>query len=168
MKLMGYDYTDALSLRHQFQFANSTVLAIAFQEDRQALLNVFNKWCQGTNFKIPISKCRCFSIKKNQKQSTQFRAYLKVNNEMIPAVKLNVSFVYLRKEFCFNMSCENVKCDLGKRHSDYLKKIDNLFLHLKHKINILIKLAYSKLKWDPTILHLPETQSVQNLENKAN
>ena len=58
---------------------------------------------------------------------------------MIPVVKLNVSFVYFGKEFCFNMSCENVKCNLGKRLSDYLKKIDNLFLHLKHKINKLTK-----------------------------
>ena len=62
---------------------------------------------------------------------------------MIPAVKLNVTFVYLGKEFGFNMSCKNLKCDLGKRLSDYLKKIDNLFLHLKHKINKLTKFVYS-------------------------
>ena len=82
-----------------------------------------------------MNKCKCFGIKKNVKQSTQFRPYLKVNNEMIPAVKFNDSFAYLGKEFCYNMSCENVKCDLVKRLTDYLEKTDILSLHPKHKIN---------------------------------
>ena len=52
---------------------------------------------------------------------------------MIHAVKLNDSFVYLEKEFCYNMSCENQKYDLVKRLNNYLKKIDILSLHPKHK-----------------------------------
>ena len=87
---------------------------------------------------------------------------------MIPAVKLNNSFVYLGKEFCYNMSCENVKCYFVYRLSDYLEKIDILFLHPKHEINILTKFAYSKLRWDLTIHHFPETWIVKNLDNKAN
>ena len=157
VKLLGYNYENALSPRHWFQFADDTALATATQEDSQALLNVFTKWCQWANFKISIDKCRCFRIKKNGKQSTQFRPYLKVSNGMIPAVKLNNSFVYLGKEFCYNTSCENVKCDLVKRPSDYLEKIDILSLYPKHKINILTKLVYSKLRWDLTIYHFPET-----------
>ena len=102
------------------------------------------------------------------KQSTQFRLYLKVNNEMIPAVKLNNSFVYFGKEFCYNMSCEKVKCYYIYGLSDYLEKIDILFLHPKHKINILTKFAYSKLRWNLTIHHFPETWIVKNLDNKAN
>ena len=102
-------------------------------------------------------------INSKQVQSTQFRPYLKVNNEMISLVKLNYSFVYLMKEFCFNMSCENVKCDLLKRLSDYLEKIDILSLHAKHKINILTKLIYSKLRWNLTKYHLPEAWIVKNL-----
>ena len=91
-----------------------------------------------------------------------------MNNEIIPAVKLNHSFAYLGKEFCYNMSCENVKCDLVKRLSDYLKKIHIFFLHPKHKINILKKFVYSKLRWALTIYNLPETWIVQNLDHKAN
>ena len=87
---------------------------------------------------------------------------------MIPAVKLNDSFVYLQKEFCYNMSCENVNCDLVKRLSNYLEKIDILLLHSKHKINILTKFVYSKLRWDITIYHFLETWTVHNLDNKAN
>ena len=60
IKLLGYNYTNALSPRHTFQFAGDTVLAIATQEDSQALTNVFTKWCQWANFKICINKCRCF------------------------------------------------------------------------------------------------------------
>ena len=40
---------------------------------------------------------KCFGIKKNEKQSTQFKPYLKKNNEMILAAKLRDLFVYLGK-----------------------------------------------------------------------
>ena len=146
IKLLRYNYTNALSPRHWFQFADDIALATTTQKDSQALLNVFSKWYQWANFKICIGKCRCFGIKKNVKQSTQFRPYLKVSNEMILSSKLNDSFVYLGKEFCYNMSSENVKCDLVKRISNYLEKIDILPLHPKHKINLLTNFVYSKLR----------------------
>ena len=123
IKLLGYNYTNALSPHDSFQFADDTALATATQEDSQASLNVFPEWCQWANLKICIDKCRCFDIKKNGKQSIQFRSYLKVNNEMIPAVKLNDSFVYLQKKFCYNMSCESVNCDLVKRLSNTWRKL---------------------------------------------
>ena len=88
-----------------------------------------------------------------------------MNNKIIPAVKLNDSFVYLGKEFSFDMSNENVKNDLVKRLSDYLEKIDILSLHPKHKINIVTKFVYSKLRWDLTIYHLSETWIAENLDN---
>ena len=65
---------------------------------------------------------------------------------MIPAVKLNDSFVYLGKEFSFGMSNVNVKSDLVKRLSYYLEKIDIFSLHPKHKINIITEFVYSKLR----------------------
>ena len=67
IKFLGYSYTNALSPRHWLQFADDTALATATQEDSQALLNVFIKWCQWANFKICMGKCRCFGIKKNGK-----------------------------------------------------------------------------------------------------
>ena len=87
---------------------------------------------------------------------------------MIPAVKLNDSFAYLGKEFCYNMSCENVKCDLVKRISDDLQKINIFSLHSIHKINILTKCVCSELRCNLTIYHFPETWTIQNLDNKAN
>ena len=87
---------------------------------------------------------------------------------MIPSVKLNDSFVYLGKKFSFDMSNKNVKNDLVKRLNDYLEKIDILSFHSKHKINIVTKLVYSKLRWDLTIYYLPDTWIAENLDNKAN
>ena len=162
IKFMGHSYTNVLTPRHWFQFGDDTAFATATQEDSQALLNVFSKWCQQAKF---FYLYKCFRIKKNGKQSSQFKPYLKVNNEIIPAVKLNDSFVYLGKEFSFDMSNENVKNDLVKRLSDYLEKIDILSLHPKHKINIVTKFVYSKLRWDLTIYHLSETWIAENLDN---
>ena len=51
IKLMGYNYTNALSPHHWFQIADDTAVAIATVEDSQVLLNVFSKWCQWANFK---------------------------------------------------------------------------------------------------------------------
>ena len=144
---MGYNYTNVLQPRHWLQFVDDTALATATQEDIQELLNFFSMWCEWANFLTCISECKCFGIKKNGRQSSHFRPYLKVNNEMIPAVKLNDSFVYLGKEFSFNMSNENVKNDLVKRLSDYLEKIDIISLHPKQKISIITQFVYSKLRW---------------------
>ena len=66
VKLMGYNYTIALTPRHWFQFGDDPALATATQEDSQALLNVVSKWCQWANFLICISKCKCFGIKKER------------------------------------------------------------------------------------------------------
>ena len=168
IKLMGYNYTNALTPRHGFRFADDTAIATAIQGNSKALLNVLSKRCQWAKFLICVSKWECFGIKKNGKQSSQLKPYLKVNNEMIPAVKLNDSFVYLGKEFSFDMSNENVKHDLMRRLSDYLGKINILPLNPKHKINIVSKSVYSKPRRDLTIDDLPETWRAKNLDNKVN
>ena len=48
-----------------------------------------------------------FWYKKKGKQSSQCKPYLKVNNEMIPAVQSNDSFVYLGKELSFKESSDD-------------------------------------------------------------
>ena len=64
IKLMGYNYTNALTPGHWLQFANDTAFATATQKNSHALLNVFSNWCQRANFLICISKCKYFGIKK--------------------------------------------------------------------------------------------------------
>ena len=62
IKLMGYNYTNALSPHHWFQFAGDIALATGAQEDSQVLLNVFTKWCQWASFKTCEDTYRCFGI----------------------------------------------------------------------------------------------------------
>ena len=112
IKLIGYNYCDTLQPRHWFQFADDTTITTATIEDIQALLNVFTKWCHWAKFKIRIDKCSTFGIKKNGKAAAQFKPYLKVNNEVIPPVEIDDSFVYLGKSFSYSMSCEKIKSDL--------------------------------------------------------
>ena len=66
---MEYNYTNALSPCHWFQFVDVTGIATTTQEDSHALLNVFTKWCHWAIFEICIDKCRYFGIKKNKKHS---------------------------------------------------------------------------------------------------
>ena len=134
INLLRYNYSNALSPRHWLQFAGDTAHAEANQEESQAFLNVFTKWCQSINLKICIDKCRCFGVKKNGKQSIRFTRHLKVNNEITPALNLNDLFVYLGREFCYNMSSENVKCDLVKRLSNYLENRHSFFTSKTKKI----------------------------------
>ena len=66
------------------------------------------------------NKCSTFGIKKNGNSSTQFKQYLKVNNEVIPPVKLNETFTYFGKTFLHTMSVEKVKTELVSDFSLYV------------------------------------------------
>ena len=77
---MGYNYCDTLT-------------------PRQALLNVFTKWCKLTSLKICPRKCNIFAMRKCGTRPVQFNPYLRVNNEQIPTIKLDEEFTYLSKTF---------------------------------------------------------------------
>ena len=116
-----------------------------------------------------MGKCRCFGIKKNGKQSTQFRLNFKVNNEIIPALKLNNSFAYLGKNsvtICH--VCHVIRNKILQRNLVTIWRKLTFFPYIWNKTNILTKFVYSKLRWDLTIYHFPETWILQNLDNKAN
>ena len=77
---------------------------------------------------------------------------------LLPILGKNWILIYLMK--IWKISLEET--------CDYLEKIDIFSLHPKHKINILTKFVYSKLRLDLTIYHLPETWIAENLDNKVN
>ena len=89
VRSIGYCYCDYLKPRHWFQFADNTAMVTTSEEDNQALLNVFTKWCHWSGFHIRVDKCSTFGVKHNGKKATQFKPYLKINNQMIPAVEIN-------------------------------------------------------------------------------
>ena len=52
----GYSYCEYLRPRHWFQFADDTALVTTSEEDNQALLDVFTKWCRWAGFQVRVNK----------------------------------------------------------------------------------------------------------------
>ena len=96
---MGYNYCDTLTPRHWFQFADDSALVTSIEEDSQALLNVFTKWCKWAGLKICPRNFKFFAMRKCGARSVQFNPYLRVSNEHIPTVKQDEEFIYLVKRF---------------------------------------------------------------------
>ena len=95
------------------------------------LLNVFNKWCNWAGLIICIDKCSTFAVKKNGNSSTHSKQYLKVNNEVIPPIKLNETFRYLGKTFSYTMSGDKVKTEFISDFHSYIETINRLLLYPK-------------------------------------
>ena len=109
---MCYSSAKTLLPRHGFQFADNSAITASTEKDKQLLLNVFNKWCNWAALIKCVDKCSSFEIKKNGNLSAKFKPYFKVNNEVIPSVKLNETFTYLGKTFPDIMSLDKVKSEL--------------------------------------------------------
>ena len=112
--------TVLLRLYYHFTGFNLLIIQLSQHQLKKMLLNVFNKWCNWAGLIICIDKCSTFGIKKNGNLSTQFKQYLKVNNEVIPPVKLNETFTYFGKTFLHTMSVEKVKTELVSDFSLYV------------------------------------------------
>ena len=85
-------------------------------------------------------------MRKCGTRSVQFNPCLHVNNEQIATVKQDEEFIYLGKTFSMNMKTLNIKNELKKDLQDYIENIHCLPLHPKHKINIVVRYVYSKLR----------------------
>ena len=157
IRCMGYSSPKTLLPRHWFQFADDLAITASTGKDNRLLLNVFNRWCNWAGLIICLDKCSAFRIKKNGNLSTQFKPYLKVNNEVIPPVKLNETFTYLGKTFSYTMSVDKVKAELISDFNSYIDTINRLPLHPKNKLNIITRYVYSKVKWRFSIYKLGET-----------
>ena len=58
IRSMGYNCCHTFTPRHWFQFADDSALVTSTEEDSQALLNVFKKWCKWAGLKICPRKCK--------------------------------------------------------------------------------------------------------------
>ena len=161
---MGYNCCDTLTPRHWFQLADESALVTSTEEDIQALLNVFTKWCKGAGLKICPRKSKIFSMRKCGTRSVQFNPYLRVNNEQIPTVKLDEEFICLGKTFSINMKTLNIEHELKKDLRDYIENIHRVPLHPKHKTNIVVRYVYSKLHWILTTSDISHTWVKQNID----
>ena len=165
IRLMGYNYCDTLTPRHWFQFADDSALVTNTEEDSQALLNVFTKWCQWTGLKTCPRKCKTFGMRKEGTRTVQFNPYLRINNEQIPTVKQDEEFVYLGKTFSMNMKSLSIESELTKDLRHYVEHIHRLPLHPKQKIDIVMLYVYSKLRWRLTAYDISHTWVKQNLDS---
>ena len=118
----GYCYCDSLTPRHWFQFADDTALVTATEEDNQALFNIFIKWCHWSGLQVRVDKCSVFGIKHNGKKATQFKPYLKLNNQILPSVEINGTFQYLGEQFSYKMETDEIENDLQSELTSYLEK----------------------------------------------
>ena len=112
IRSMGYSYSESIRPRHWFQFADDSALVTSTEEDSQALLNVYTKWCYWAGLKICPRKCKTFAMKKNGTKTIQYHPYLRVNNESIPTLKDGEEFIYLGKSFTMNMKTDAIEIEL--------------------------------------------------------
>ena len=90
-----------------------------------------------------LEKCKSFGIKKNGTLSTQFKPCLRVNKELIPPDKMGDNFIYLGKSFSFDMNNVDIKAELLTDINKYFDILNQIPLHLKHKLLIISKYIYS-------------------------
>ena len=147
IRYMGYNFCNLLSPRNWFQFADDLALVTSTEQDSQLLRNLFTKWCKWTNLIVRVDKCKTFGIKKNDTLSTQLKPYVRVNNELIPPVKMGDNFIYLDKSFSFDMNnIDDIKAELVTDMNKYFDILNRLPLLPKHKLLIVSKYIYSKLR----------------------
>ena len=159
---MGYFYQNCLWPKHWFQFADDTTIVTALESDNQHLCSVFLKWTFWADLTIKVSKCHTFGIRKNKTASEQFQPYITIRKQRIPPVEQNKSFTYLGKDFSFKMSSDKIKAELKSEIRKYVETIDKLPIKCFHKIEIMQRYVFSKLKWRFSVYHLTETWVSQN------
>ena len=114
IRCMGNNFCNSLARRNWFQFADDSALVTSTEQDSQLLLNLFTKWCKWANLLVRVDKCKTFGVKNiiSSTLSTQFKPCLRVNNELIPPIKMGDNFIYLGKNLSFDMNNVDVKAEL--------------------------------------------------------
>ena len=77
---------------------------------------------------VRAEKCKTFRIKKNFTSSTQFKPCIRVNNDLIPPVKMGDNLIYLGKSFSFDINNVDIKAELLTDMSKYFKVLNRLTL----------------------------------------
>ena len=139
--------TQAKLSKHWLQFADDIIVLTTLPQDNRLLLNLFTKWTHWADLVIRVDKCSTFGIKKTSTMSVQYQPYLLVDNEVIPPVKTGESFMYLGKQFNYNMDDNAAKSEIVSKINGYLDKINYLPVKSHDKIHIVKQYVYSKITW---------------------
>ena len=162
---LGYRYSQHLSPRHWYQFADDAAIITGQQYENQILLNAFTRWTKWANMIIRVDKCKTFGIQKVNTASVKYSPKLATNDAVIPPVRMNEGFTYLGRVFDFHMDNDAHKTSLVEKCKRILEDIDRLPLHPKHKIQLYSKFLMSKINWDLTISDINITWVKQTLDS---
>ena len=162
---LGYVYDISSNLRHWFQFADDTAIVTALEGVNQLLCKVFSKWTRWANLIIRVAKCHTFGMKKQSTTILQYQPKIIINDNRIPPLESEESFIYLGKQFNFKMDIENIKNDIIAKVIEYITKIYLLPLSPLNRISIIQTYMFSKLRWNFSIYEFTETWVEQNIDN---
>ena len=90
------NYVSSLRPVHWFRSADDAAIVTGQESENHILLNCFSIWCNWADMIIRVDKCITFGIRKSLTKSTQFQPQLLINSALVPQVKANESFRYLR------------------------------------------------------------------------
>ena len=76
-------------------------------------------------------------MKKSKTESIQFLPYITLNNERIPLVTLEKSFVFLGKDFNFSRVCDERKAEMKSEALGYILIINKIPLRSCCKSDIV-------------------------------
>ena len=85
--------------RSWLQFADDTALIAHNVKSAQILIDINSAWCKWTGMQLRIDKCQAFGMRKLSGLYSQFLPNLTIDDDNVPAVKMNESFKYLGKIF---------------------------------------------------------------------
>ena len=112
VRCIGFNFCNSLAPQNWFRFVDDSAFVTSTEQDSQLLLNLFTKWYKWANLIVRVDTCKIFGIRKNGTLWTQFKPCLRVNSKLIPSVKMGDNFIYLGKNFSFDMNNVDVKAEL--------------------------------------------------------
>ena len=145
------------------QYADDAVIISNSVKDTQALLDIFVTWCKWAGMHIRRDKCCTFGMQKTNNKFQQILPNIFINKEVIPPVPLGDSFVYLGKQFNFEMKNSAAKIEICDKLQQLLNVASNLKVSARIKLRILKCYIYSQLSFDLRLYEFGVTWVEQNL-----
>ena len=93
------------------------------------------------------SECHTFGIKKFGTKAVQYKPIIKISGQLVPPIEDSESFMYLSKQFNFEMDCTETKIEIFDEIQYYIKKIDLIPINPFSKIRVVESYVYSKFFW---------------------
>ncbi len=160
---LGYSTSKLLTPKHWFQFADDAAITSGQQYESQILLNAFAAWHTWAKMKIQVDKCKTFGMSKVNSASVEIYPKLYANQQMLPIVQHNKSFIYHGRYFNYEMDNSDHKNWLVSETERLLEKIDQLPLHPRFKLELYAKYLLPKISWHLTIADINITWVKQSL-----